>query len=111
MPLKLRPLSDRVIVQRDKGKTKAKYGLLIPSTAVEKPQFGEVTAVGPGAYSEIRLSNTGPWERMPMHVEEGMRILFGRYSGTEIEIEEEEYVVLRQTDILCIVEEDEDAEV
>ena len=90
----LRPLHDRVVIKRlEEGETK-RGGIIIPDTAKEKPQQGSVIAVGNG-----KLLETG--ERMPPEVKAGDRILFGKYSGTEIKIENEEYLILREEEILA----------
>ncbi|MEW5768383.1 MAG: co-chaperone GroES [bacterium] len=95
--MKIKPLGDRVIVQRIEEEEKTKGGLIIPDTAKEKPQEGRVIAVGPG-----RVNDKG--EKIPMEVKANDRVLFGKYSGTEIKVEGEEYLIMHQDDILGIVE-------
>ncbi len=93
MAVKLTPLHDRVIIKRIEEKESVKGGIIIPDTAKEKPQEGEVIAVGAGKLEK--------GQRVPMDVEVGDRILFGKYSGTEIKIEDEEYLILREEEILA----------
>ena len=92
----IRPLHDRVIVKRVKEEEKTKGGIIIPDTAKEKPQEAEVIAVGPG-----KLSDEG--KRSPMDVQTGDRVLMGKYSGSEIKIDDEDYVILREDEILAVV--------
>jgi len=94
--VKLRPLHDRVLVKRLEEKEVKKGGIIIPDTAKEKPQEGEVIAVGPG-----KLTEDG--KRQPMEVKAGHRILFGKYSGSEVKLGEEEYLIMREEDILAIL--------
>jgi chaperonin GroES len=96
--MKVKPLNDRVLVQRIEEMTVTKGGIYIPDTAKEKPIEGRIVAVGPG-----KMSDTG--NRMPLHVKEGDRVLFSKYAGSEIKIEGEEYLMMREDDILGIVEE------
>ena len=96
--MKVKPLNDRVLVQRIEEMTVTKGGIYIPDTAKEKPIEGRIVAVGPG-----KMSDTGT--RMPLHVKEGDRVLFSKYAGSEIKIEGEEYLMMREDDILGIVEE------
>ena len=95
MAKKIRPLGDRVIVQAMTQET-SKSGIIIPDTVKEKPQQGKVIAVGPG-----RLSDTG--ERLKPEVKEGDVVLFGKYSGTEIEVEKDNLLILRESDILAVL--------
>lgn len=95
MAKKIRPLGDRVIVKAMTQET-SKSGIIIPDTVKEKPQQGKVVAVGPG-----RLSENG--ERLSPEVKEGDTVLFGKYSGTEIEIDSGEVLILRESDILAIL--------
>lgn len=95
MAKKIRPLGDRVIVKAMTQEV-TKGGIIIPDTVKEKPQQGKVVAVGPG-----RLSESG--ERLTPEVKEGDTVLFGKYSGTEIEIESGEVLILRESDILAIL--------
>jgi len=98
MSLKVRPLHDRIIVNRiDSEETTSAGGIIIPDTAKEKPQEGKVLAVGPGKKDEAG-------KRIVLDVSEGDRVLFGKYSGTEIKIEGTEYLILREEDILGIIE-------
>jgi len=95
--MKLRPLQDRILVQRMAEETKTKGGIIIPDTAKEKPAEGKVVAVGNG-----KLSDKG--ERVALEVKEGDRILFGKYSGTEVKVEGEEYLIMREDDVLGIID-------
>jgi chaperonin GroES len=94
--MKLRPLQDRLLVQRVEEEEKTKGGIIIPDTAKEKPPEGKVAALGKGKVDE----NGKP---IPMEVKKGDRILFGKYSGTEIKIEGEEYLIMREDDVLGII--------
>jgi chaperonin GroES len=95
--MKIRPLHDRVIVQRIEEEAKTKGGIIIPDTAKEKPQEGKVIAVGAGKILENGTKVT-------LDVKVGDKILFGKYSGTEIKIEGEEYLMMREDDILGVIE-------
>jgi chaperonin GroES len=95
--VKIRPLQDRVIVQRIGEEEKTKGGLIIPDTAKEKPQEGKIIAVGKG-----KLNEDG--KITPMDVKVNDRVLFGKYSGTEINIDGEEHLIMREEDILGIIE-------
>ena len=95
MANKIRPLGDRVVVQAMTQET-SKSGIIIPDTAKEKPQQGKVVAVGPG-----RLSDTG--ERLAPEVKPGDVVLFGKYSGTEIEVDSDALLILRESDILAVL--------
>ncbi len=98
MSLKIRPLHDRVLVKRiEQESKKSPGGIIIPDTAKEKPQEGEVVAVGPG-----KVLENGKVQ--PMNVKVGNRILFGKYSGTDVKIDEEEYLIMREDDILGVLE-------
>jgi chaperonin GroES len=92
----IRPLHDRVVVKRIEMQEQMRGGIIIPDTAKEKPQEAEVIAVGPG-----KLTDEG--KRSPMDVKEGDRVLMGKYSGSEIKLGEEEYVILREDEILAVV--------
>lgn len=94
--MKLKPLADRIVVERIEEETK-KGGIIIPDTAKEKPQHGKVIAAGPG-----RFDDKG--NRVPMEVKKGDMILFGKYSGNEIKIDDVEYLIMREDDVLAIVE-------
>ena len=93
MAVNVTPLHDRVLIKRVEEKDTVKGGIIIPDTAKEKPQEGEVIAVGAGKIEK--------GERVPMDVKAGDRILFGKYSGTEIKIEDQEYLILREEEILA----------
>jgi chaperonin GroES len=95
--MKLRPLNDRVIVKRVESETKTKGGIIIPDAAKEKPIEAEVVAVGLGKTLESG-------ERQKMQIAEGDKILFGKYSGTEVKIDGTEYLILREDDVLAVVE-------
>jgi chaperonin GroES len=95
--MKLRPLHDRVIVKRLEEEEKTVGGIIIPDTAKEKPQQGRVIAVGKG-----KVLENG--EVSPLTVKDGDRVLFGKYSGTEIKIDGEEHLIMREDDILAIVQ-------
>lgn len=94
--MKVKPLADRVLVKPLEAEEKQKGGIIIPDTAKEKPQRGEVIAAGPG-----RLDENG--KRVPMEVKKGDKILFGKYSGTEVTVDEEDYLIMRESDILAII--------
>jgi chaperonin GroES len=95
--MKFRPLHDRVVIRRAEGDIKSKGGIIIPDTAKEKPQEGEVIAVGPGSRDESgRL--------MPLDVKAGDLVLFGKWSGTEVKIDGEDLLIMKETDIMGIVE-------
>jgi chaperonin GroES len=95
--MKIRPLNDRVMVLRIEGEQKTVGGIIIPETAKEKPQEGKVIAVGAGKVDE-------KGKRMGMDVKAGDRILFGKYSGNEIEVEGVEHLIMREEDILAVIE-------
>ena len=94
--VKIQPLGDRVILKPVEPKEVKKGGIIIPDTAKEKPQEGEVIAVGKGKTAE-------DGKLMPMEVKPGDKVLYGKYSGTEIKINDEEYLIMREEDILGIV--------
>jgi chaperonin GroES len=94
--MKLKPLADRIVVERIEEEVK-KGGIIIPDTAKEKPQHGKVIAAGPGRYDD-------KGNRIPMEVKKGDMILFGKYSGNEIKIDDIEYLIMREDDVLAIVE-------
>jgi chaperonin GroES len=94
--MKLRPLQDRILVQRVKEEEKTKGGIIIPDTAKEKPAEGKVVAVGNG-----KLDESG--KRIALEVKKGDRILFGKYSGTEVKMEGEEYLIMREDDVLGVI--------
>ncbi len=95
--MKMRPLQDRVIVKRLEEEEKTKGGIIIPDSAKEKPQEGKVIAVGKGKMTE-------DGKLIPLDVKVGDRILFGKYSGTEVKIDGEEHLIMREEDILGIIE-------
>ncbi len=95
--MKIRPLNDRLLVKRLAEEAKTAGGIIIPDTAKEKPAEGEVVAVGPG-----KLNDKG--DRMTLQVKAGDRVLFSKYGGTEVKIEGEDYLIMREDDILGIVE-------
>ncbi len=94
MAIKLQPLADRLVVKPIEGEEVTRSGIVLPDTAKEKPQEGEVLAVGPG-----RLSDDG--KRIAMDVKVGVLVLYAKYGGTEIKIEDEEVIILRESDILA----------
>jgi chaperonin GroES len=94
--MKLRPLHDRVIVKRIEEEEKTKGGIIIPDTAKEKPIEGKVIAVGDGKMTE-------DGKKIPMQVKKGDRVLFGKYAGTEIQLDGEEHLIMREDDIVAIV--------
>ena len=95
--MKIRPLQDRVIVKRLEEEEKTKGGIIIPDTAKEEPQEGKVIAVGKGKMTE-------EGKLIPLDVKVGDKILFGKYSGTEVKIEGEEHLIMREEDILGVIE-------
>jgi chaperonin GroES len=94
---KFRPLGDRVLVKRIKEEERTKGGIVIPDTAKEKPQEGKVVAVGKGKYSE-------DGKLIPIEIKAGDKILFGKYSGSEVKLDGEEHVIMREEDILGVIE-------
>ena len=95
--MKFRPLHDRVVVRRVDAEEKTKGGIIIPDTAKEKPQEGEVIAAGPGARDESG-------KIVPLEVKAGDRILFGKWSGTEVKIDGVEYLIMKESDIMGVLE-------
>ena len=95
--MKIRPLQDRVIVKRVEEEEKTKGGIIIPDTAKEKPMEGKVIAVGKGKVLEDGKIH-------PLDVKAGDRVLFGKYSGTEVKIDDEEHLIMREDDILGVIE-------
>jgi len=95
--MKFRPLHDRVVVRRIEAEEKTKGGIIIPDTAKEKPQEGEVIAAGPGARDESG-------KLIPLDLKAGDRILFGKWSGTEIKLDGEELLIMKESDVMGIVE-------
>ena len=92
---KVNPLSDRVVVRALEETEQMRGGLFIPDTAKEKPQQGEIIAVGPGRYEKDK--------RVPMEVKVGDKVLYGKYSGTEVTIDNNQYLILRESDVLAII--------
>ncbi|MDK4700948.1 MULTISPECIES: co-chaperone GroES [unclassified Rhizobium] len=95
--MSFRPLHDRILVRRVDSEEKTKGGIIIPDTAKEKPQEGEVIAVGPGARNDAGQVQT-------LDVKAGDRILFGKWSGTEIKINGEDLLIMKESDVMCIIE-------
>ena len=95
--MKLRPLQDRILVQRVAEETTTKGGIIIPDTAKEKPAEGKVVAVGNG-----KVGDDG--KRIALEIKTGDRILFGKYSGTEVKIEGEEFLIMREDDVLGVID-------
>jgi chaperonin GroES len=95
--MKFRPLHDRVVIRRAEGDIKSKGGIIIPDTAKEKPQEGEVIAVGPGSRDESG-------KLMPLDVKAGDTVLFGKWSGTEVKIDGDDLLIMKEADIMGIVE-------
>ena len=96
MALKIKPLADRVVVEPAEAEEVSKGGIIVPDTAKEKPQQGTVVAVGPGKHAD-----TGTL--IEMSVKKGQKVLYGKYSGTEVTIDGVEYVIMRESDILAIL--------
>jgi chaperonin GroES len=94
--MKFRPLHDRVVVRRLEGEEKTKGGIIIPDTAKEKPSEGEVISVGPGARDENG-------KLVPLDVKKGDRVLFGKWSGTEVKIDGQELLIMKESDIMGVV--------
>ena len=92
---KVAPLSDRVMIKASEDTEQMRGGLFIPDTAKEKPQQGEIIAVGPGRYEKN--------VRVPMELKVGDKVLYGKYSGTEVTIEGDQYLILRESDVLAII--------
>jgi len=95
--MKIKPLQDRILVQRVEEEQTTKGGIIIPDTAKEKPVEGKIVAVGSG-----RVGDDG--KKIPLEVKKGDRVLFGKYGGTEVKIEGEEYLIMREDDVLGIIE-------
>ena len=95
--MKVRPLHDRIMVERLEEKEVKRGGIIIPDTAKEKPQEGKVVAVGTG-----KVNDEG--KKIPLDVKAGDKILFGKYSGSEVKIDDKEYLILREEDVLAILE-------
>jgi chaperonin GroES len=95
--MKFRPLHDRVVVRRVESEEKTSGGIIIPDTAKEKPQEGEIIAVGPGSRDESG-------KLVPLDVKSGDRILFGKWSGTEVKIDGEDLLIMKESDVMGIIE-------
>jgi chaperonin GroES len=95
--MKMRPLHDRILVKRVEEENKTKGGIIIPDTAKEKPQEGKVIAVGSG-----RVTDDG--KVVALEVKKGDRVLFGKYSGSEVQLEGEEHLIIREEDVLAVIE-------
>jgi chaperonin GroES len=95
--MSIRPLADRILVKRIEEEEVKIGGIIIPDTAKEKPQEGKVVAIGPG-----RLSDDG--KRIPLEVKAGDRVLIGKYAGTEVKLDGEEHLIMREDDVLAILE-------
>ena len=95
--MKLRPLQDRILVERVEEDQRTKGGIIIPDTAKEKPAEGKVVSAGNGKVAE-------DGKRIKLEVKKGDRILFGKYSGTEVKVEDKEYLIMREDDVLGIIE-------
>jgi chaperonin GroES len=96
--MKFRPLHDRVVVKRIEAEEKTAGGIIIPDTAKEKPQQGEVVSVGPGGRDEAG-------KLIPIDVKPGNRVLFGKWSGTEVKLDGVEYLIMKESDIMGVIEE------
>ena len=96
MALKLKPLADRLVVQPTEGEEITASGIYVPETAKEKPQEGKVMAIGPG-----RKDDDG--NRIPMDVGEGDRVLYAKYAGTEVKLDDTKYLILKESDVLAIL--------
>ena len=94
--MKIKPLSDRVVVKAEAAEEKTASGIIIPDTAKEKPQMGTVVAIGPGSVSDSGAS-------IKMTVKVGDKVLYGKYSGTEVSIENEDYLIMKENDIFAII--------
>lgn len=94
--MNIKPLADRVVVKVVEQEERTKSGIVLPDTAKEKPQQGKVMAVGPG-----RMLENG--QVVPLEVKEGDKVIFSKYAGTEVKIEDEEYLILRESDILAVI--------
>jgi chaperonin GroES len=93
--IKVKPLADRVVVKAVEESEQMRGGLYIPDTAKEKPQQGEVVAVGPGKFEDGK--------RVEMELKVGDKVLYGKYSGTEVTVDNEQYLILRETDVLAVI--------
>ena len=91
----IKPLDDRIVVRSLEAEEKTAGGILLPDTAKEKPQQGEIVAVGPGRFEK--------GERVPMELKVGARVLYGKYSGTEVTLDDEEYLIIKESDVLAVI--------
>lgn len=96
--MRLRPLGDRVVVEPVEKEERTPSGIILPETAKEKPQEGKVIAVGPG-----RLNDQG--QRIPLDIKEGDHVIFAKYAGTEVKLDDKKYLILRESDIMAVIEE------
>jgi len=96
-PMKFRPLHDRVVVKRLDSETKTTGGIIIPDTAAEKPQQGEIVAVGPGARDESG-------KLVPIDLKKGDRVLFGKWSGTEVKLDGQELLIMKESDVMGVLD-------
>jgi len=94
--MKMKPLADRVVIKPSPAEEKTKGGIILPDTAKEKPVVGEVVAVGPG-----KIADDG--KKVPMEIKVGDKVLYGKYSGTEVTVDGEEYLIMREADIFAIM--------
>jgi chaperonin GroES len=94
--MKIKPLADRVVIKPSEAEEKTKGGIILPDTAKEKPVVGEIVAVGPG-----KVADDG--KKVPMEVKVGDKVLYGKYSGTEVTIEGEQYLIMREADVFAII--------
>ena len=94
--MKMKPLADRVVIKPSPAEEKTKGGIILPDTAKEKPVVGEVVAVGPG-----KVADDG--KKIPMEIKVGDKVLYGKYSGTEVTIEGDDYLIMREADVFAIV--------
>ena len=95
MAIKVKPLADRVVVKPLEEEVQERGGIIIPDTAKEKPQQGEIVAVGIGRMEK--------GERVPMELEVGQKVLYGKYSGTEVTLDDQQYLIVKETDVLAVV--------
>ena len=95
--MKFRPLHDRIVIRRIEGEEKTRGGIIIPDTAKEKPQEGEVIAAGPGARDESG-------KLVPLDLKAGDRVLFGKWSGTEVKIDGEDLLIMKESDVMGVIE-------
>ena len=93
--LKIQPMQDRVVIRALEETESMRGGLYIPDTAKEKPQQGEIVAVGPGRFEK--------GDRVPMELKVGQKVLYGKYSGTEVTLDDEEYLIIKESDVLAVI--------